>query len=189
MGYLETLQQGLIKSGKPTQQTYEIMSQHTKRLVAQVEDMSVLAELQGQEMPATNSISLRACVEEAVKQLHSSLTTKQITLQLQLPPEGATILASRYCVHLLISHLLKHLCWHAPKTRTHSFLKAETGSRSWQIQLNHSSDILSIQRLAHALDDACVISSRYGELHSFHGLNLVVVRKILQLLHGQISYL
>jgi len=107
-GYLETLRGGLIKNPASLQRCLEVMDKHSRRLMRIVDDMLVLARIEGDAGELKRSPFLvRGCVDDAVEHLTPLLESQQAEITLDFPDEGV-LHGDRGCWDLVFTNLIEH---------------------------------------------------------------------------------
>jgi two-component system phosphate regulon sensor histidine kinase PhoR len=119
-GYLETLRGGLIKNPASLQRCLEVMDKHSRRLMRIVDDLLVLARIEGDAADLKRVPFLaRACVEDAMEHLTPLVEMQQAEVTLELPVERGVLHGDRSYWDQVFTNLIEHALRMNPRPGLH----------------------------------------------------------------------
>lgn len=106
-GYIETLRNGVLKNTTSLERCLEVMDRHSRRMMRQLDDMVILAGLQGDVSLKKREFPARRCVEDAVEHLMPLLEMQEATMSLDFPATGGVLNGDRFYWDLVFTNLIE----------------------------------------------------------------------------------
>jgi two-component system phosphate regulon sensor histidine kinase PhoR len=187
-GYIETL----LDSPKPPREELtrilRVMERHSDRLELLVEDLLTLAQLEsGNPNLQIGTVALSSFLSEMVREWEQKLTSKQLNMSVDVPPDLSPIRVDRTRLQEALYNLLENAVKYS---REHGEIRLSARQRDGEIELTVSDDGIGITK-----EDLPRIFERFyradkarspGKVRGT-GLGLAIVKHIAQLHDGRVE--
>jgi signal transduction histidine kinase len=179
-GYLEALNDGVLP---PAPETLSLLQDETLRLVQLVEDVLALAraDAAGSRLQPT-TVDLKAMVENTLATFSPALNSKSLTVNVESPPQPATIHADRDRLARVLRNLTDNAVQYAPEKTVVAITLAPQADSVRVDYANAAGDVLP--------DDLPYLFERFyrGEKsrsrhHGGAGIGLSIVKELVEA-HG-----
>jgi len=187
-GYIETLLDTPKTPREELSRILRVMERHSNRLELLVEDLLTLAQLEsGNPDLQLGTVELSSLFREMIRDWEKKLTSKQLNVIVDVPPELSPICADRTRLQEALYNLLDNAVKYS---REHGEIRLSARQRDGEIELAVSDDGIGI-----ATEDLPRIFERFYRADkarspdkvSGTGLGLAIVKHIAQLHGGRVE--
>ena len=187
-GYIETLLDSPKTPREELTRILGVMERHSKRLDLLAEDLLTLAQLEsGNPNLQMTTVDLSSFLPEIVRDWEKKLTSKQLSMSVDVPPELWTINVDRTRLQEALYNLLDNAVKYS---REHGEIRLSVRQRDGEIELAVSDDGIGI-----ATEDLPRIFERFYRADKARsadkvrgtGLGLAIVKHIAQLHGGRVE--
>ena len=187
-GYIETLLDSPKTPREELTRILRIMERHSDRLDLLVEDLLTLAQLEsGNPNLQMETVDLSSFLPEMIRDWEKKLTSKQLNVIVDVPPELSPICADRTRLQEALYNLLDNAVKYS---REHGEIRLSARQRDGEIELAVSDDGIGI-----AKEDLPRIFERFYRADKARspdkvrgtGLGLAIVKHIAQLHGGRVE--
>ena len=187
-GYIETLLDSPKTPREELTRILGVMERHSKRLDLLAEDLLTLAQLEsGNPNLQMTTVDLSSFLPEIVRDWEKKLTSKQLSMSVDVPPELWTINVDRTRLQEALYNLLDNAVKYS---REHGEIRVSARQRDGEIELTVSDDGIGITK-----EDLPRIFERFYRADKARGpdkvrgtgLGLAIVKHIAQLHGGRVE--
>ena len=187
-GYIETLLDSPKTPREELTRILGVMERHSKRLDLLAEDLLTLAQLEsGNPNLQMTTVDLSSFLPEIVRDWEKKLTSKQLSMSVDVPPELWTINVDRTRLQEALYNLLDNAVKYS---REHGEIRVSGRQRDGEIELTVSDDGIGITK-----EDLPRIFERFYRADKARGpdkvrgtgLGLAIVKHIAQLHGGRVE--
>src|SRR5437762_6131888 len=187
-GYIETLLDNPKTPREELSRILRVMERHSNRLELLVEDLLTLAQLEsGNPDLQLGTVELSSLFREMIRDWEKKLTSKQLNVIVDVPPELSPICADRTRLQEALYNLLDNAVKYS---REHGEIRLSARQRDGEIELAVSDDGIGI-----AKEDLPRIFERFYRADKARspdkvrgtGLGLAIVKHIAQLHGGRVE--
>ena len=187
-GYIETLLDSPKTPHEELTRILGVMERHSKRLDLLAEDLLTLAQLEsGNPNLQMTTVDLSSFLPEIVRDWEKKLTSKQLSMSVDVPPELWTINVDRTRLQEALYNLLDNAVKYS---REHGEIRVSARQRDGEIELTVSDDGIGITK-----EDLPRIFERFYRADKARGpdkvrgtgLGLAIVKHIAQLHGGRVE--
>jgi two-component system phosphate regulon sensor histidine kinase PhoR len=187
-GYIETLLDSPKTSREELTRILRVMERHSNRLELLVEDLLMLARLEsGNPDLRVGDVDLSSFFREMIRDWEKKLTSKQLNVVIQVPPDLCSIRVDRTRLQEALYNLLDNAVKYS---REQGEIRLSARQRDAQIELSVSDDGIGI-----AKEDLPRIFERFYRADKARspdkvrgtGLGLAIVKHIAQLHGGRVE--
>jgi len=187
-GYIETLLDSPKTPHDELTRILGVMERHSKRLDLLAEDLLTLAQLEsGNPNLQMTTVDLSSFLPEIVRDWEKKLTSKQLSMSVDVPPELWTINVDRTRLQEALYNLLDNAVKYS---REHGEIRVSARQRDGEIELTVSDDGIGITK-----EDLPRIFERFYRADKARGpdkvrgtgLGLAIVKHIAQLHGGRVE--
>jgi two-component system, OmpR family, phosphate regulon sensor histidine kinase PhoR len=187
-GYIETLLDSPKTSREELTRILRVMERHSKRLDLLAEDLLTLAQLEsGNPNLQMGTLDLSSFLPEMVRDWEKKLTTKQLNMSVDVPPDLLPIRVDRTRLQEALYNLLDNAVKYS---REGGEIRLSAGQRNGEIALTVSDDGIGITK-----EDLPRIFERFYRADKARstdkvrgtGLGLAIVKHIAQLHGGRVE--
>jgi two-component system phosphate regulon sensor histidine kinase PhoR len=187
-GYIETLLDSPKTSREELTRILRVMERHSNRLELLVEDLLTLAQLEsGNSDLQLGNVELSSLFREMIRDWEKKLTSKQLNIIVDVPPDLSPIRADRTRLQEALYNLLDNAVKYS---REHGEIRLSARHRDCEIELSVSDDGIGI-----AKEDLPRIFERFYRADKARsadairgtGLGLAIVKHIAQLHGGRVE--
>jgi len=187
-GYIETLLDSPKTPHEELTRILGVMERHSKRLDLLAEDLLTLAQLEsGNPNLQMTTVDLSSFLPEIVRDWEKKLTSKQLSMSVDVPPELWTINVDRTRLQEALYNLLDNAVKYS---REHGEIRVSGRQRDGEIELTVSDDGIGITK-----EDLPRIFERFYRADKARGpdkvrgtgLGLAIVKHIAQLHGGRVE--
>ena len=187
-GYIETLLDSPKTPREELTRILRVMERHSDRLELLVEDLLTLAQLEsGNPNLQMGTVDLSSFLPEMVRDWEKKLTSKQLNMSVDVPPDLSPIRVDRTRLQEALYNLLDNAVKYS---RQHGEIRLSARQRDGEIELTVSDDGIGI-----ATEDLPRIFERFYRADKARspdkvrgtGLGLAIVKHIAQLHGGRVA--
>lgn len=187
-GYIETLLDSPKTPREELSRILRVMDRHSKRLELLVEDLLTLAQLESANPNLQmGAVDLSSFLPEIVRDWEKKLTSKQLNMRVDVPPELSPVYVDRTRLQEALYNLLDNAVKYS---REHGEIRLSARQRDSEIELIVSDDGIGITK-----EDLPRIFERFYRADKARspdkvrgtGLGLAIVKHIAQLHGGRVE--
>jgi len=187
-GYIETLLDSPKTPREELTRILRVMERHSDRLELLIEDLLTLAQLEsGNPNLQMGTLDLSSFLPEMVRDWEKKITTKQLNMSVDVPPDLAPIRVDRTRLQEALYNLLDNAVKYS---REHGEIRLSARQRDSEIELTVSDDGIGITK-----EDLPRIFERFYRADKARspdkvrgtGLGLAIVKHIAQLHGGRVE--
>ncbi len=96
LGYIETIQRGLVRKGPQLAQCLQVMEKHGRRMMRIVDEAMLLASLESRGSHIRDErFHVRGCITDALAHLKPRIEASQAEVEIDLPADGGVLQGDR----------------------------------------------------------------------------------------------
>ena len=187
-GYLEAIQDGIIKTEESKDQTYKILLEETKRLTDMIKDLRELSLIEsGQFNIDLKKASVENIIQKAILALQLQLFEKNIKTSVKFPSNFPLILADEYRFQQIFLNLLTNAIRYTPKMGLIEIEGRIKSKKEIEISIQDSGTGIYKKDLPHVFERFYKADTSRSSKSSGSGIGLSIVQDLIKLHRGTIS--
>jgi len=185
LGYAETLRSGALSDAKHAPQMVEIIHRQSERLGELVSDLLELSRLDAGERPLSASVvSLGEVARQASEAMEPRAASKQLSLQLRVPPE-LTARADPKALEQVLLNLLDNAIKYTPEGGTVEVIGERVGDRA-ELSIKDTGLGIEARHLPRLFERFYRVDRGRSREMGGTGLGLSIVRHLVNGMEGDV---
>jgi len=181
-GFVETLRNDATESNR---QYLEIIARHTERLINIVNDLLLLAEIEGKNELVKEAVDLEELVGETIKIFEARLKTKNLAVRIAIEAEARVVELDSYKFQQVLVNLIDNAVKYTDKgTLT---ISARREGLFTIISVEDTGMGIPAQHLPRIFERFYVVDKSRSRLLGGTGLGLAIAKHIVLMHNGQIE--
>lgn len=187
-GYLEAIQDGIIKTEESKDQTYKMLLEETKRLTDMIKDLRELSLIEsGQFNIDLKKASVENIIQKAILALQLQLFEKKIKISVIFPSNFPLILVDEYRFQQIFLNLLTNAIRYTPKEGLIAIEGRIKSKKEIEISIRDSGTGINEKDLPHIFERFYKADTSRSSKSSGSGIGLSIVQDLIKLHRGTIS--
>ena len=186
VGWVHVLQSGALVDEDQRRQAVNAIDRNAKSQTRLIEDLlDVSRMIQGRVSLTVSAIDLRPVIEAAVETIRHAATAKDITIDVDLPPETIVVIGDDHRLQQVIWNLLANSVKYTPRGG-HARVSLERERGRAVVRVKDSGEGIDPSFLPHVFEPFRQGASSFT-MRSGLGLGLAIVRRLVDLHGGRIA--